>query len=75
MLNNRDPTVREMDCASLIQHLGKRKIQFAKDNDKQWGLKSRATGNWTTEQRDLGLGRTGLTLTTYAIKMDYDLSE
>jgi hypothetical protein len=50
MLNNSDPTVREMARASLIQHLGK--IPFAKDNDEQFlsfKVKSNGLYNWTTE--------------------------
>ena len=55
MLNNSDPTVREMARASLIQPLGKRKFPFAKDNDKQFlGFKVKSNGK--LDNRAAGFG-------------------
>ena len=55
MLNNSDPTVREMFRASLIQHLGKLKIPFAKDNDKQF-LGFKVNSNGKLDNRAAGFG-------------------
>ena len=55
MLNNSDRTVREMAHASLIQHLGKRKIPFAKENDEQFlGFKVKSNGK--LDNRAAGFG-------------------